>query len=437
MDLSANRIDCSGSEFVFGLPNIPKFGEYLYNGFGFGGEHPVPKTPAKANRKMFKHMDDYEEPFNKHHYTPRPRPINSPFNHNSLNDPIINFDLSGCKQPNFDSSSNLSYTCDVVFSFDTTGSMRNVIRSVRNNLVETVDRLFKEINGIRIGIIVHGDYCDNNGFFWKMDLNSDIDKIKQFILDGPDTGGGDSEECYELVLHEANTMDWKSEVKVLVVIGDEIPHEKGYNMPRLYKGFQSKLHIDWKIETERLLKNKITVFSCHANPDSNTHAIPFYHHISNTTKGYYFPLNELQSFNHYMVTICMRAADAAEDLKLLREQQDELNKKIESGQYTQKEKELFRMESTHIDEAIYSSNKEGIFSPDTAFNTRSKSIRTIKKAKSKTEDYINELNTTLPCFRSTSTTTFMNTINTYNIDVAKSSSESSTNPNNKVNNDSW
>ena len=310
--------------------------------------------------------------------------------------------------------------------------MRNVIRSVRNNLVETVDRLFKEIDGIRIGIIVHGDYSDSRGFFWKMDLNSDITKIKQFILDGPDTGGGDAEECYEFVLQEANNMSWKSEVKVLVVIGDERPHEKGYEMPVIYNGFQSKLHIDWKIETERLLKNNITVFSCHANPDSNTHAIPFYHHISNTTKGYYFPLNELQSFNHYMVTICMRAADAAEDLKLLREQQEELNKKIESGQYTQKEKELFRMESTHIDEAINSSNKEGIFSPDTVFNTHSKSIRTIKKAKSRTEDYINELNTTVPKFRSTSTNTFIDTINTYNIDVAKTSSTSAK----KVNEDS-
>ncbi len=414
MDSSNNIIDLSSN----------KFGIINFDGFGFNrypsedipdiNDNIFVRTPKRIDRKVFKKPDDYIEAIR----TPHHFGFGTSYKNNRsiLNnkEPINNYDISGCEQKE-------PFLCDVVFSFDTTGSMRNVIRSVRNNLVETVDRLFKEIEGIRIGIIVHGDYCDKDGFFWKMDLNRDIDKIKKFIKSGPDTGGGDAAECYEFVLQQANEMNWKSDVRVLVVIGDEEPHEKGYEMPIIYNGFQSKLHIDWRQETMRLLNNNITVFSCHANPESNTHAIPFYNHISNTTKGYYFPLNELQSFNHYMVTICMRAADAAEDLKLLRQQQKELNDKIESGAFSKKEAEILRTESTNIEDAINSSAKDGIFSPNTKFNTRTRELRSTLKVQSRTESYINELNTTVPTFRSSSSTAFVNTVNTYNIDVPKSS----------------
>ena len=79
-----------------------------------------------------------------------------------------------------DSSGNDTYSCDVVFSFDTTGSMRSIIKSVREHLVETIDRLFIEVPNIRIGILVHGDYCDSNGFFWKLDLGRNKEQIKNF-----------------------------------------------------------------------------------------------------------------------------------------------------------------------------------------------------------------------------------------------------------------
>ncbi|MDF5714604.1 MAG: hypothetical protein PUP93_12125 [Rhizonema sp. NSF051] len=54
------------------------------------------------------------------------------------------------------SSSNI----EVVFSFDTTGSMYPCLTQVRRKIKETVTRLINEITLIRIGIIAHGDYCD-------------------------------------------------------------------------------------------------------------------------------------------------------------------------------------------------------------------------------------------------------------------------------------
>ena len=49
---------------------------------------------------------------------------------------------------------------EVVFSFDTTGSMYPCLTQVRRKIKGTVTRLMKEIPGMRIGIIAHGDYCD-------------------------------------------------------------------------------------------------------------------------------------------------------------------------------------------------------------------------------------------------------------------------------------
>ncbi|GJD17992.1 hypothetical protein RIVM261_029480 [Rivularia sp. IAM M-261] len=49
---------------------------------------------------------------------------------------------------------------EVVFSFDTTGSMYPCLTQVRRRIKETVTRLMNELPLIKIGIIAHGDYCD-------------------------------------------------------------------------------------------------------------------------------------------------------------------------------------------------------------------------------------------------------------------------------------
>ena len=76
---------------------------------------------------------------------------------------------------------------EVIFSFDTTGSMSPVIKNVRNNLTETIDRLFNEVKGLRIGLIAHGDYCDyrpnkvNSPVMWKLNPTNNINQLKEFI----------------------------------------------------------------------------------------------------------------------------------------------------------------------------------------------------------------------------------------------------------------
>ena len=76
-----------------------------------------------------------------------------------------------------------SNNVEVVFSFDTTGSMYPCLTQVRRNIKSTVTRLFEEIPGIRIGIIAHGDYCDKGSSYVTkaLDLTPDADAICKFV----------------------------------------------------------------------------------------------------------------------------------------------------------------------------------------------------------------------------------------------------------------
>jgi len=120
---------------------------------------------------------------------------------------------------------------EVIFSFDTTGSMYPCLTQVRRNVGNMVKKLFKQIPNIRIGIIAHGDYCDEGDPYviTMLDLTDDEKEITNFVKNVDSTFGGDAPECYELVLYEARGFSWSSgKSKVLVMIGDDIPHTASY-----------------------------------------------------------------------------------------------------------------------------------------------------------------------------------------------------------------
>jgi len=74
-----------------------------------------------------------------------------------------------------------SSSVEIVFSFDTTGSMSACLGQVRAKVEETVKRLMKDIKQIKIGIINHGDYCDDKRAIDVLDLSDDVDKICKFV----------------------------------------------------------------------------------------------------------------------------------------------------------------------------------------------------------------------------------------------------------------
>ena len=186
---------------------------------------------------------------------------------------------------------------DIVFSFDTTGSMSQCIKEVKRKVKEVVERLFKEIPGIRIGIVAHGDYCDKDeSYLMKhIDLSSDSEKIIKFIGSVTDTYGGDTPEAYEYVLREVQKFSWNSEsMRALVMIGDAYPHEKNDNPEK----------IDWKEEVEEIKKMGINIYSVQALQFGNGKAYTFYKQMSLLTNGYHLMLDQFNMMNDMMLAIC-------------------------------------------------------------------------------------------------------------------------------------
>lgn len=203
---------------------------------------------------------------------------------------------------------------EVVFSFDTTGSMYPCLTQVRRKIQECVKRLFTEIgsDNLRIGITAHGDYCDSNWSYVTkhLPMTDDVNKIVNFVENVGATGGGDAPECYELVLHEALTYNWtKGWNHVLVLIGDELPHEANANPGKL----------DWKEECKKLNAAGIQVHGVQAL--NRKHATKFYATVANLTGGVHLPLDQFSAITDLVVAVCFREARPAQLEKFEKEVQ--------------------------------------------------------------------------------------------------------------------
>lgn len=144
---------------------------------------------------------------------------------------------------------------DIVVSFDTTGSMSPAIYTVRREVRSLVEKLFSTVTDLRMGVISHGDYCDGDKVINVLPLTETQHDITEFITKAPNTGGGDSDECYELVLNTAKSFNWREDAKkALILIGDAQPHEVGYT----YGGV--RVSVDWRNLARDLPLSGITVY---------------------------------------------------------------------------------------------------------------------------------------------------------------------------------
>jgi hypothetical protein len=190
-------------------------------------------------------------------------------------------------------------TVEIVFSFDTTGSMYPCLTQARRSIASTIKRLHQEIPGIRVGIIAHGDYCDASSSYVTnvLDFTTDEKKLCDFVNTVSSTGGGDWEECYELVLHETRTkLSWTPGTqRSLVMIGDAIPHPPSYPL--------NSLKLDWKEEAKALSDELgLRIYSVQAL--NNSMATTFYRSLADLTSGFHLHLDQFASIVDFLMAIC-------------------------------------------------------------------------------------------------------------------------------------
>jgi len=154
--------------------------------------------------------------------------------------------------------------------------------------------------------MAHGDYCDVSSSYvlQSLDFSSNPDHICKFVKGVRPTGGGDSPECYELVLHKARDLRWQAgKSRVLVVIGDDVPH------PETYPGNTQRL--DWRNEAKLLHETGINVYGIHAMPGIRQHSRKFYQELATLTDGHYLTLDQFSAVNDLICAVCYKQSGIA------------------------------------------------------------------------------------------------------------------------------
>lgn len=186
---------------------------------------------------------------------------------------------------------------DLAISFDTTGSMYPCLTQVRRVVTELTRRLFKDIPGLRMAMVSHGDYCDGSDVINIMDFTDDEDKVVNFIQRAPRTGGGDAPECYELVLNRVRQLNWTAgKSKAFVLIGDDVPHGPDYH--------SNKENINWRNELGLLLEGGINVYGVQAL--ARRHATHFYKEVAEKTKGTHLELHQFNAVVDLLMAVAYR-----------------------------------------------------------------------------------------------------------------------------------
>ena len=196
---------------------------------------------------------------------------------------VVSEDKEGNKKPFEEVAPENIGKLDMVIAFDTTGSMASYIEAVRKEVSELVPRLFKDNEDLRLGVVAFGDYCDMKnaqefGDAYQCLMPTDNENaIIKFINESKNTGGGDGDEFYELVIKKVvEETPWREgATKVLLLISDACPHPLGYT----YQDYVVGNQIDWRQEAKKAASLGIKIDTV-----SITGA-PWYQELSDMTNG--------------------------------------------------------------------------------------------------------------------------------------------------------
>ncbi|XP_063964952.1 uncharacterized protein LOC129274931 [Lytechinus pictus] len=196
----------------------------------------------------------------------------------------------------FASSMSSRRKVDIVFSFDTTGSMYSLLSTVREKLRESVTRLMSDIPNIQIGLMAHGDYSDEHLYvIRKHDISADMADLVQFVEATDGSGGEGPYACYEWVLRHANGLSWREDAaKALVIIGDVVPHPPSY----------TDININWRDELQELCDKDIKVYGVQAM--DNRPANSFYGHMAQKSGGAHIKFQHFSLITDMFLAVCYR-----------------------------------------------------------------------------------------------------------------------------------
>jgi hypothetical protein len=124
---------------------------------------------------------------------------------------------------------------DVAFIVDTTGSMKDDIRAVKDSLFDIVDQVTERTRDleIRFGIVSYRDHPPQDRTYLTRvsDFDSKVKRVHKRISSLKPSEGGDTPEAVADGLHDAREkLSWETDAyKVVLLVGDAPPHGREYN----------------------------------------------------------------------------------------------------------------------------------------------------------------------------------------------------------------
>lgn len=117
---------------------------------------------------------------------------------------------------------------EIVFVFDSTGSMGSVLLAAKERIAKMVEVLQELVPHARIGIITYRDDDDTEAYTTRdVVLSRDFYRAMNFLKGVYAGGGGDIPEAVYQALYKATSQKWsKSSRRLIVLIGDAPPHKK-------------------------------------------------------------------------------------------------------------------------------------------------------------------------------------------------------------------
>jgi len=219
----------------------------------------------------------------------------------------------------------LGQNLNVVFLFDTTGSMYPYFELGRKSIKKIITEVKKKVEKVKFCYIAyknHGDegkYFDGEKVFFATGLTEDAAALGA-MMDKVKSGGGgpDALTCLEDVFHYLNiNLRWdEMAVKAAVLIGDMPPHGV------LDSVAICPFEYNYQNELELLAKKEVKIYSVFCFEENELiserkqKVQNFFKQVAQITSGCYLELADIQDLIDFLVGICMKETDHLDDFIL-------------------------------------------------------------------------------------------------------------------------
>lgn len=194
---------------------------------------------------------------------------------------------------------------EVVFMFDTTGSMDVYLSEVQVHVQMVIREIRKRVPDVRISVIVYKDHEQGPYVTKTLPFSEKEEEIIGFLRSPeimPGAGGGGA-EAVECALFEANQLNWTegTKGKAIILIGDKPPHGVMDSFDDCLSGR------DYRIETNKLIEKNVKIYTVLCNNVAET--IGNFKFLAEKTGGKFVTLEAIHDLVDLIVAVSIKESN--------------------------------------------------------------------------------------------------------------------------------